>query len=30
MRHADRPYAGVKDIAVQLDNDSKINIPKTE
>jgi hypothetical protein len=30
MRHADRPYAGVKDIAIQLDNDSKINIPKTE
>lgn len=30
MRQADRPYGGVKDLAVQLDNDSKINIPKTE
>jgi len=30
MRQADRPYGGVKDIAVELDNDSKINIPKTE
>ena len=30
MRQANRPYGGVKNVEGRPDNDSKINIPKTE